>query len=225
MQRTEASAMEDRPNSRSTAGTPKSGSSASAQAGSDTRRAGAGADPRADLEAGKRKAKEIAGDTAQRAKLEAEHRKDAAAGQMDEVASAVERAADELEDNPTLSRYASDLAGSMHGIAGRLRDRSVDELAGDVRQLARTNPTLFVLGSIGVGLALSRFLKASPRRQHPASDSTSDVDRTEPATGAVSASAYEPPVGTMPNPYSDAALGRPTADPRGPAFTVRGTEH
>jgi hypothetical protein len=186
---------------------------------------GAGrADPRADLEAGKQKAKELADEAAQRAKGEAESRKQGAAGQLDEVASAVERAADDLGDNPTLSRYASDLAGSMHGIAGRLRDRSVDELADDVRQLARTNSTLFVLGSIGVGLALSRFLKASPRRPHPASDS--DAARTgEPVPGAVSAHSYEPPVGTSANPWSEPAFGSTSANPMGRADTLRGTEH
>jgi hypothetical protein len=102
----------------------------------------------------------------QRVKAEAEARKDGAAGQVDEVASAMDRAADELRDNPTLSRYAADLAGSMHGVADRMRERSVDDLAEDVRQLARSNPALFILGSVGAGFALARFMKASPRREH-----------------------------------------------------------
>jgi hypothetical protein len=100
------------------------------------------------------------------AKAEAEARKDRAAGRVDDVASAMDRAADELHDNPTLSRYAADLAGSMHGVAVRMRERSVDDLAEEVRQLARSNPALFVLGSVGAGFALARFMKASPRREH-----------------------------------------------------------
>jgi hypothetical protein len=189
-------------------------------------------DPRADLEAGKQKARELADQATQRAKSEAEARKAGAAGQVDRMASAVERAAEELD--PTLSRYASDLAGSMHGIAGRLRDRSVDQLADDVRQLARQNPTLFVLGSIGVGLALSRFLKASPRRQHSAGDSDLDtatgMDVAQsgagtPVPGAVSASAYEPPLGTTANPWSEPAFGSTSGNPMDRPDTMRGTEH
>jgi hypothetical protein len=210
--------------------------------------AGAGsADPRADLAAGKRKAKELAAEATERAKREAETRKEGAAGQVDEVARAVERAAEELGGNPSLSRYASDLAGSMHGIAGRLRDRSIDDLAEDVRQLARSNPTLFVIGSIGVGLALSRFMKASPRRPHGADATATTATATagtdeaatageaefsggytttpDPIPGAVSSGAYVPPTGTSTNPYSEPALGRTSADPRGRPDTLRGTEH
>lgn len=121
-----------------------------------------GADPRAALESGKRAAKDLAQQAKQRVVSEAEARKEGAAGQVDKLANAVERAAGEFGDNPTLSRYAADFAGSMHGVAGRLRDRNIDELADDVKQLARSNPTAFVLGSVAVGLLLSRFLKATP---------------------------------------------------------------
>lgn len=227
--------MEDgsRTNSTPGGGSPKQGGTAGAGS----------ADPRADLAAGKRKAKELAGDATERAKREAETRKEGAAGQVDDVARAVERAAEELGDNPSLSRYASDLAESMHGIAGRLRERSIDDLADDVRQLARSNPTLFVLGSIGAGLALSRFMKASPRRQH-GSEATGGTAGTgeatttgaaesgggytttpDPIPGAVSSGAYVPPTGTGTNPYSEPAIGRTSADPRSRADTLRGTEH
>lgn len=194
-----------------------------------------GADPRADLEMGKQKAKDLAKQAGQRAKDEAESRKAGAASQVDQVATAVERAAEELGDNTTLSRYAADFAGSMHGLAGRLRDKSVDELAHDVKQLARNNPTMFVLGSIGVGLVLSRFLKASPRRAQSA-DAGAGVASTPvtgaypgpesgPVAGAVSASGYEPPLGTTANPFSEPSLGRTSADPTGRPDTMRGTEH
>lgn len=126
----------------------------------------------------------------QRVKAEAEARKDGAANTVDDVASAMDRAADELRDNPTLSRYAEDLAGSMHGIAGRLRGRSVDELAEELRQLARSNPTLLVLGSIGAGLALARFMKASPRREHGSRGQ--DPNRDEVLGAGMSAPAVEP---------------------------------
>src|SRR5690606_28350087 len=39
----------------------------------------------------------------------------------------------------------------------------VDDIARDVREVAQRNPALFLLGSVAVGLGLSRFAKASGR--------------------------------------------------------------
>jgi hypothetical protein len=145
-------------------------------------------------------------------KAEAEARKGDAAGQVDEIASAMDRAAEELQHNPTLSRYAEDLASSMHGIAGRLRDRSVDDLAEELRQLARRNPTLLVLGSLGAGLALARFMKASPQREH----GNRAVDRTDETWPAgTSAAPYDPLTGTAGIGPADPAFVAPPTNPLG----------
>jgi hypothetical protein len=148
----------------------------------------------------------------QRVKAEAEARKDGAAGRVDEVASAVDRAADELHDNPTLSRYASDLAGSIHGVAARIRERSVDDLADEVRQLARSNPALFVLGSVGAGFALARFMKASPRREH---DSSRAARGSSDMFEGASAPPADPLAGTAGIGSSEALYGAPGANPAG----------
>jgi hypothetical protein len=78
------------------------------------------------------------------------------AGVLDEATESLERS-----DQQSLAGYAQELAGSIRSFASNLRDRSVDDLIGETQTLARRNPTLFFFGSVAVGIALSRFLKAS----------------------------------------------------------------
>jgi len=88
-----------------------------------------------------------------------------AAGQVDTFAKAVDDAANRLksENQEGLASFASHVASSITSLADRLRDRSVDDLANDARDLARTNPAMFLAGSVAVGFGLTRFLKASSR--------------------------------------------------------------
>lgn len=91
--------------------------------------------------------------------------KSAAAQQGEALASAVGRAAEQLqESNQTLADYAHGLSRGIADAAQKLRNRSVDEFLADAHALARNNPTLFILGSVGAGIALSRFVKASRSR-------------------------------------------------------------
>jgi hypothetical protein len=89
--------------------------------------------------------------------------KETAANQTEKLAGVVDRISEELkgQDQESLADYAGQLAGSMKSFADSLRQRNLDELVRDTQQLARNNPTLFLMGSVAVGIALSRFLKAS----------------------------------------------------------------
>ena len=113
----------------------------------------------------KRKAAGLAQAAAERVRTEADARKGTAAGTIEQLATAVDSARDGLSESPTLSQYAGELSGSMHGLAERLRSRSIDDLVNDVRNLARRNPTIFIAGSIAIGLLGARFLKATSRRE------------------------------------------------------------
>ena len=94
-----------------------------------------------------------------------ESAKSAAADQAEALAGAVDRAADELRDkNPTLADYALGLSRGISNAAEQVSSRSVEDLLGEARALAQRNPTLFVLGSVGLGVVLSRFMKASGSR-------------------------------------------------------------
>jgi hypothetical protein len=119
------------------------------------------------LEQARQKASETAKEARHRGKERLEKGKDAAADQVQQLAGAVEEAAGRLEDN-TFASYASDLGRRMSQFADSLHNRSVDDIAEEVRSLARRNPTLFLLGSVALGVALSRFLKASARRSQGA---------------------------------------------------------
>ena len=108
----------------------------------------------------------LAQDVKRQGEEQFESRKHTAAAQTERLAEVVDRAAEELrgQDQQSLADYAGELAGSMKNFAESIRERSLDELLRDTQQLARNNPTLFVMGSVVAGIALSRFLKASADR-------------------------------------------------------------
>ena len=119
-----------------------------------------------------------------------ESRKRAVADRIDEVASALGRASQQLDKQPTLAGYADQIAGSVGNLAARLRQGDIEHLVDDARQSARRHPELFILGGFAVGVALARFLKASnSRREHPIaeSDDAPDADDAVEKTDASSA--------------------------------------
>ncbi len=95
-------------------------------------------------------------------KQKLESTKRSAADQIDQVAQALTRAGEELnQSQPTLANYASQVASTVHNLSTRLRDGNMEELLSDTRELARRNPGMFLIGGVALGFALSRFLKAS----------------------------------------------------------------
>lgn len=79
------------------------------------------------------------------------------------TAEALGRAAESLRDQGegTLAQTTTSIASGLSDYAKRLEKRSAEDLIQDVARLARENPTLFVLGSVGIGIVLSRLFKAS----------------------------------------------------------------
>lgn len=88
--------------------------------------------------------------------------RDSAAEQIEALAQGAKSFAGELQGQDTLGMadYLSDMAQSMSGLAGNLRGKSAEQLLHDAADMARSNPTLFIAGSIALGFGLSRFLKA-----------------------------------------------------------------
>lgn len=130
-----------------------------------------------------RDAKHEAGAQAREQAKAGQHR---VANEADNLSDAIDAAASSLDDHDRegLARYARELSSSLSNAAGQLEGRSIDELANDAKRLARNNPALFMLGSIGVGFGLSRFFKASSDRNHEGKGSDSRSD-TRPAEGAI----------------------------------------
>jgi hypothetical protein len=125
-----------------------------------------------DRETLKSKATELTQEAKQRGKEQLDTTKRAAADQAQKVAGVIEQASAELgrNDQQTLAHYTAELANSIKTLADNLSNRGVDELGTDAIKLARQNPTLFLLGSVALGFALSRFVKASADRAEKETD-------------------------------------------------------
>jgi hypothetical protein len=131
--------------------------------------------------------------------------KQTAAESVEQLANALDQATESLErgDQRSLAGYTQELAGSIRSLAANLRDRSLDDLVRETQVLARRNPTMFFFGSVAVGIALSRFLKASGEHQesHFPDDSMasdvagrqSDWQRTPESAGSLQANRPDNP--------------------------------
>lgn len=92
-----------------------------------------------------------------------ERGKSTAADTAASASEVLEHAADDFSQHgqETLARATQMLAGKLSDLSGQLQNRSLDDLAQDAISLARRNPGLFVAGGVALGVALSRFFKAS----------------------------------------------------------------
>jgi hypothetical protein len=128
-------------------------------------RAGTGTDadkPGPDFEHLKEDVAEALGGARQQADAQFGQYRDTAADQIEALAQGAKSFVSELEDKDSLgmSDYLSDMAESKSGLAGNLRGKSAEQLLHEGVDLARSNPALFIAGSIALGFGLSRFIKA-----------------------------------------------------------------
>ena len=92
----------------------------------------------------------------------ASEQKEVGAQQLDNIARAVDRAADELEGaSPDLARYAHQAASSVGSFSDTLRNSSVRDLIDQTNRFARREPALFLGVSVMAGMAMSRFLRST----------------------------------------------------------------
>ena len=92
----------------------------------------------------------------------AEDGKTRASDALDEVARAVEEAAAAIEDRlgEQYGSYARRAADRVSGIATTLRERDVDDLYDDARDLVRANPLVTIGATAAIGFALVRLIRA-----------------------------------------------------------------
>ncbi len=89
--------------------------------------------------------------------------RDALGDSGDRLAETLRRAAEEPAAGSMQARVLSAVAGGVSSAADTLHNRSVSDIAADVRELARRNPAAFAAGAAIAGFALARFLRASAR--------------------------------------------------------------
>lgn len=130
-------------------------------AGNGAQNPGAGK-PEQDFQDLKDNVTEALGDARQKADAQFGQYRDTAADQIETLAKGAKSFVSELEEKDTLgiSDYLNDMAESMSGLAGNLRGKNAEQLLHEAGDLARSNPSLFIAGSIAIGFGLSRFLKA-----------------------------------------------------------------
>lgn len=101
------------------------------------------------------------------ARTAAETQKRTLAGRGSAVADAVKRLGEELDgqQEPWLGDAARRVAEGVQATSQRLEQRTIQELADDVRSLSR-HPVAFLGGAFTIGLLAGRFLKASGDRSY-----------------------------------------------------------
>ena len=95
------------------------------------------------------------------AALRLDDARDALSESGDKLAETLRRAAEEPAPGSIPARVLSAVAGGVSSAANALHDRSISDIAADVRALARRNPGAFAAGAAVAGFALARFLRAS----------------------------------------------------------------
>ena len=96
----------------------------------------------------------------------AEEQKAAAAEQVEDVARVLDSAAEQVERVlPEAAHYVREAASGVHRVSSAVRDQSIDEIIDTAMRFARTRPGTVFAGSVTLGFALARFLKASADRR------------------------------------------------------------
>jgi len=140
-----------------------------------------------------------------------EHLRDLATDQIDSLVDSAQSAASALEGKDTLglSQYLGQLASGLGTFADQVRDKSAEDLLHKGAQLARDNPAVFLAGSVAIGFALSRFLRASasaPSTPGSSSPAPSDLPQYQTTVSPLSA---DPAAASVPEPATQAAVSPP----------------
>lgn len=141
------------------AGTPNSGSTSTVEGLKQS--LGSAADTAMDS------GREAVGSAQGRIRSLLEQQTDRAADQLGGVATALHKAADQLnsENNGTVAHYAEQAADRVERVADLLRHSSLDDIVGEVEGFARRQPELFIGGAFALGFLAARFVKSSGERR------------------------------------------------------------
>jgi hypothetical protein len=173
--------------------------------------------PEQDFQHLKENVTEALGDARQQADAQFGQYRDTAADQIEALAQGAKSFVSEIESKDTLgmSDYLSDMAESMSGLAGNLRGKSAEQLLHDAANLARSNPALFIAGSVALGFGLSRFLKAgsAPAATFPDASDPAAGNSMPPSGGFGAQRTYETSVAPRTDPGAGLATGITPASP------------
>jgi len=105
-----------------------------------------------------------------------DQQKHRAAQQLGSFGSALRDTASRLQDerDATLAGYAEAAADKLNQAADYVRNRDANTMISDAKSFARRRPELVIGGMFIAGVALARFLKATPPGSTSATQSTDD---------------------------------------------------
>lgn len=135
------------------------------------------------------KAMKTASDTAARLRSAVEEQKVSGAERARGIAGAINRAADELEDEvPLVANYVRRAADELEHLSNEVRNRDAGELLTIVEDFARRKPAMVLGATALVGFAAVRFLMTSARSTR-VSAASSDIgpDQTRRDSAALQA--------------------------------------
>lgn len=85
-----------------------------------------------------------------------------AAAQVGDIEHALRQTAQEV-DSPVIGQQIERLADGLESLAKTLESTHFEDVVASVDRLSHERPTIFLAGSFALGLAISRFLRASAR--------------------------------------------------------------
>ena len=149
--------MTDLPSTDAITGPESAGQTGGASASSIKEMAGAAADTV------KQEAASFAATAQDKAVEQIEKHKETATETLGAFADAIRHAGDELSQNDqsTAGRMVRQAAQGLETFTRSIEGKKPEELIDAVRDFGRRNPTVFIAGSVLVGVALARFFKAS----------------------------------------------------------------
>lgn len=153
--------------------------------------------------------------------------KEKATGALDEAARFLEDTARTIEEKagPQYGRYAQSAAESVSGFAATLRDKDIDDLVEDARDLVRKSPAVAIGAAVAVGFVLARLVKAGVGYEADATPSTPSTS-SGGASGAGTSQGFAGTTETTPfTPASGTSTtSTPLADPTGGTSVTGSTE-
>jgi hypothetical protein len=136
----------------------------------------------ADVRDLKGQAQEQVSAAADKAKSFAGEQKDLLATQVNGVADAIAKVADQLDqsEQQTVARYARDLAGGLSRFGRNVEGKDVDEVMGMAQSFGRRQPLAFLGAAALAGFMATRFAQASAHRGKGTSTSSRSPDAQSP---------------------------------------------
>jgi hypothetical protein len=120
----------------------------------------------------------------QRAAAQLDTQKTRATDGLSVMANAVRQTTQSLRNDhhESLAQYVDRAADQLERFSNVIRDKDMDQMLRDARNLARRQPALFIGGSFAVGLLAARFVKSSPRDGNDWQGDQRDVSRHDSST-------------------------------------------